>query len=113
MQQIAAKCNLKPVIILYFYSNQGDCTECEKQGYALTSLSENYPQLRIYSFDYNLDVSALKTLISIDDVDNKLPALVINGKVFYGYQSIDAIGKILPQLSTLQKSATSTPAKKK
>ena len=42
MQQLAAKCNLNPVFILYFYSNKGDCTDCEKQGYALTSLSETY-----------------------------------------------------------------------
>lgn len=110
MQQLAGKCNLKPVFILYFYSNKGDCTDCEKQGYALTSLSETYPQLRVYSFDYDLGVGALQTLISIDDVENRLPALFINGKVYYGFQSVDAITKILPQLATLQKSATSSPA---
>jgi hypothetical protein len=110
MQQLAAKCNLKPVFILYFYSNKGDCTDCEKQGYVLTSLSQEYPQLRVYSFDYNLSVGALQTLISLDDVDDKPPALVINGKTYYGYQPISAIEKILPQLSTLKKSATSTNA---
>lgn len=109
MKQIAAKCQLKPVFILYFYSNQGDCTDCEKQGYVLTALSEQYPQLRIYSFDYNLDVSALQTLISIDKIDNKLPALYINGNAYYGFQEQDSIEKILPQLKTLEK-ATSTKA---
>ena len=111
MKQVALKCNLKPVFILYFYSNKGDCANCEKQGYALTALAEDYPQLRIYSFDRNLDVSALQTFISIEDVQaTKLPALVINGKVYGGYQSVDDIIKILPQLKTLQKSATSTPS---
>jgi hypothetical protein len=110
MQQLAAKCDLKPVFILYFYSNAGDCADCEKQGYALTSLSETYPELRVYSFDYNLDVGALQTLISIDNVSDNLPALLINGKAYYGYQSVDAIQKILPQLSTLTKSASSTAA---
>ena len=110
MQQLAAKCNLKPVFILYFYSNKGDCTECEKQGYELTKLSTDYPALRVYSFDYNLDVSALRTLVSIDNVKNTLPALVINKKVRYGYQSIEDISTILPQLSTLAKSASSTSA---
>ena len=113
MKQVAAKCNLKPVFILYFYSNKGDCTTaCENQGYVLTSLSETYPQLRIYSFDYNLDVSALQTLISINDVANTLPALVINNKTYYGLKTRADIEKILPQLATLQKSATSTPTKK-
>ncbi len=114
MQQIAAKCNLKPVFILYFYSNTGTCTDCEKQGYVLTSLTQTYPQLRVYSFDYNLSVGALQTLLSIDDVQNNLPALRINGKNYYGFQSIESIQKILPQLSTLQKSAgTATSTKKK
>lgn len=108
MKQIAKKCNLKPVFILYFYSNQGDCADCEKQGYALTALSRDYPQLRTYSFDYTLGVSALQTLIATNDIDNKLPALYINGKTYYGYHSVDDIQKILPQLKTLQKSATST-----
>jgi len=109
MKQIAAKCNLKPVFILYFYSNQGDCENCESQGYVLTELAENYPSVRIYSFDYNLDVSALQTLISIDNVENKLPALLINGKTYYGFQSIEDVERILPQLATLNP-ATSTRA---
>jgi regulator of replication initiation timing len=111
MKQIAGRCGLKPVFILYFYSNTGDCADCEKQGYVLTSLAENYPQLRIYSFDYHLDVSALQTLITLDGVKNQLPALVINGTTHYGFQTRDAIEKILPQLATLQKTATSTPKK--
>jgi thiol-disulfide isomerase/thioredoxin len=110
MQQLAAKCNLKPVFILYFYSNKGDCPQCEAQGDVLTALSSEYPQLRVYSFDYNLQVGALQTLLSIDDVNYQLPALVINGKTYYGFQSTADIQKILPQLSTLQKSATSTAA---
>lgn len=114
MQQIAAKCGLKPVFILYFYSNTGNCPDCEKQGYVLTSLSEQYPQLRVYSFDYNLQVGALQTLISIDDVRGQLPALVVSGKVHYGFQSVQDIQKILPQLATLQKISTSTaPTAKK
>ncbi len=110
MKRIAAKCDLKPVFILYFYSNSGDCADCEKQGYALTALSETYPQLRTYSFDYDLGVSALQTLVAITNVEDRLPALYINGKTYYGYQSVDDIQKILPELKTLEKSATSTDA---
>ncbi len=108
MKKVAAKCNLKPVFILYFYSNKGDCKDCEEQGYALTALGEKYPQLRIYSFDYNLDVSALQTLVAINDVDNKLPALSINDQMYYGFRDVGSIEKILPQLATLSKAATST-----
>ena len=108
MQRIAEKCRLDTVFILYFYSNKGDCDDCENQGYVLTALSRQYPQLRVYSFDYNLGVGALQTLISIHDVQNELPALVINNKVYYGFHNVEDIEKILPQLATLEKSATST-----
>ncbi len=108
MKQLATRCNLKPVFILYFYSNEGDCVDCQKQGYVLTALAQTYPQLRIYSFDYDLDVSALKTLISIDDVKDKLPALYINNKAYYGFQSVADVTKILPPPSTPQEIPTST-----
>ena len=109
MQQVANKCNLKPVNILYFYSNKGDCTDCEKQGYALTGLSEKYPTLRVYSFDYNIGLAALQTLVDIHDVRNQLPALVINNKVYYGLHTMDDIEKIAPALLKLATStATST-----
>lgn len=111
MQQVAQKCNLKPVFILYFYSNKGDCTDCKPQGYILTALQEQYPQLRIYSFDYNLSV--VQTLVDIHDIkpsatNGGLPALVINNKVYYGLKTMQDIAKVLPQLKTLQKTATST-----
>src|ERR1035437_10255448 len=38
----------------------------------LIKLREDYPQLRVYSFDYNLDLSAIQTLISINKVDKRI-----------------------------------------
>lgn len=107
MQSVAEKCKLEPVFILYFYSNDGDCNACEQQGYVLTGLSQKYPNLRIYSFDYNLGLSALRTLIEINGVRDEMPALILNDKVYYGLHTMDDIEKILPELATL-KQATST-----
>lgn len=106
MQRVAAKCDLNPVFILYFYSNQGDCPDCAEQGYALTELSEEYPQLRIYSFDYDLDVSALQTLISIQEIEKTLPALVIKGQPYYGFKNAEDIKKILPEIQKLERAKT-------
>lgn len=106
MQRVATKCDLNPVFILYFYSNEGDCPECEEQGYVLTALSEEYPQLRIYSFDYNLDVSALQTLISIQEINKALPALVIKGNTYYGFKDVDDIKEILPEIAKLERAKT-------
>ena len=60
------------------------------------------------NYQNNLDVSALQTLISIDSISNNPPALFINGKAYYGFRDVEGIQKILPQLATLEKSATST-----
>ncbi|HVS79493.1 MAG TPA: hypothetical protein VHF05_00780 [Candidatus Paceibacterota bacterium] len=113
MQKIADKCDVKPIFILYFYSNNGDCPECEKTGYVLTQMRQDYPELRIYSFDYNLNLSALRTLISLYGVEPTLPAMILNGKVYYGFQSTDDIERIIPEIKALRAStteATSTTA---
>ena len=108
MQEVSEKCDLNPIFILYFYSNEGDCESCEEQGYILTALSRDYPQLRVYSFDYHLDVSALQTLIQIRNVEGSLPALVIKDKPYYGLKTIGDIEKIIPELATLKKATAST-----
>ncbi|HWB33862.1 MAG TPA: hypothetical protein VG753_00865 [Candidatus Paceibacterota bacterium] len=114
MQQIAQKCGTKPISILYFYSNTGDCPDCSRAGDVLTYLRQTYPDLRVYSFDYNLDLSALQTLIALRKVSNTLPAFVINnGTPIYGFKNVDDMQALIPGLTTLASStaATSTKAK--
>ena len=96
-KQLAAACGTKPVTVLYFYSNAGDCADCDKAGYALSYLHDTYPMLRVYSFDYNLDLGALKTFITIHKVDATLPAFVINGKKSYGFASLVDLEKQFPK----------------
>lgn len=105
MQRVSEKCGLEPVFILYFYSNRGDCEDCEEQGYVLTELAQEYPRLRVYSFDYNLDLSPLRTLLQINDVEARLPALIIKGEKYYGLQDTEAIMSILPELPNLKSAA--------
>lgn len=107
MKKVRERCGLKSVFVLYFYSTQEDCVDCEKQGYVLTALREQYPDLRLYSFDYNLDLSAVQALISIYKIKPELPALVINGKVYNGFQSLENIEKNLPELKKLKKTEAS------
>lgn len=87
-KQLAKECGTKPVTVLYFYSNAGDCEECDKAGYALSYLHDTYPALRVYSFDYNLDLGALQTLVALLKVKKTLPAFVINGKSVYGFTTL-------------------------
>ncbi len=104
MKQIAEKCdNIDPIFIFYFYSNSGDCKDCTKEGHVLTALKQKYPTVRIYSFDYHLALSVLKTFISINNIENNLPALLIDDTVYYGFHSVEDIEEILPELEELQK----------
>jgi thiol-disulfide isomerase/thioredoxin len=109
MRQISQKCASKPVYILYFYSNAGDCADCRRMGEVLTYLRQEYPDLRIYSFDYNLDLSAVKTLLVLRKVRNELPAFVINNKApVYGFKNLDQMQTLMPELKTLATSTSTT-----
>lgn len=99
MQKIKAKCGTTIVPVFYFYTTAENCSECIKQSAVLTEIRSSYPELRVYSFDYNLDLSALQSLIKIFKVeDTKLPALVINDKLYTGFQSIEDIEKAVPEI---------------
>lgn len=96
MKRISEKCKLDSIFIFYFYSNEGDCDDCTREGHVLTYLREQYPKLRVYSFDYNLDLSALQTLISIYKIENTLPAIVIDNETRYGFQGVGDLEALLP-----------------
>lgn len=107
LEQVSQKCkNIKPVYILYFYSNEGDCPQCASMGDVLTYLRQTYPGLRVYSFDYHLDLSALRTLIAVRKLDGSLPALIINNRPpVYGFKDLGAIQKLIPELKTMATSS--------
>jgi hypothetical protein len=112
-KKIADRCKTKPVSILYFYSNiDGQCNDCKKMGYVLTELHNKYPGLRVYSFDYDLDLSALQTLISLHKVKKELPALIIDGKTYQSFKSVEDVEKLMPELAILKEKADAAAAAK-
>ncbi len=135
LKKISQECKTTPVSIIYFYSNAGDCADCEREGYVLTRLRSEYPTLRVYSFDFNLDLSAVKTLLAINDITgtgtSTLPAIYVAGTqsvpatrttpyipatfahTYYGFQSVDIL-EATPQLTTLRalQNASTTSATK-
>lgn len=96
-RKLAEACKTKPVTVLYFYSNKGDCQDCDKAGYALSYLHNTYPSLRVYSFDYNIDLGAMQTFIALNKIQNTLPAFVINEKKIYGFTSLADLEKQFPK----------------
>lgn len=108
-KKLVEKCGSEkePVFIIYFYSNMGDCPECQREGFVLTRLKEKYPELRVYSFDYHLDLAAIQSLKTIYRVTSSLPSVVIEDKTYVGFKSLEELEDLLPD--TL-KEATSTKA---
>jgi hypothetical protein len=102
MKSITEKCGVKSTFILYFYGDKAHCPDCEKTGFVLDALHEKYPNLRIYSFDYNSTEPAVKTLISIYHVEPKLPALIINSDPYYGFKNLDTLETTVPAITRLK-----------
>ncbi|MFA5095357.1 MAG: hypothetical protein WC447_01715 [Candidatus Paceibacterota bacterium] len=102
-KQISARCKTKAAFILYFYTTAENCTECEKQSLALSALRDKYGELRVYSFDYSIDLSAVKSMIHIYKIeDTKLPALVIDDNVLTGFHGVDELESLVQNSFKLQ-----------
>ncbi|MDD5721181.1 MAG: hypothetical protein PHT16_01895 [Candidatus Pacebacteria bacterium] len=88
-KKISSRCGTKSAFILYFYTTAQNCSDCEKQGLVLSTLRSEYPELRVYSFDYSTDLSAVTSMLQIYKIkDTELPALVIDDEVLTGFQSL-------------------------
>lgn len=111
VRDISKRCNLESQTILYFYSNQGDCPDCKRQGFVLSSLRENYPDLRVYAFDYNLDAAGIEALRTIYKIDGSLPAVLANDRVYHGFLSLEDFAKIFPDLVATSTARTATTTK--
>lgn len=108
-KRLSETCGVKPTVTLYFYSNiPGECESCDRAGYALSYLRQTYPSLRVYSFDYHLDLAALRTLISVLKVEAKFPAFVIQGKRTYGFSTLEELEKAFPKSLFATSTASTT-----
>jgi|SRR3989344_1329738 len=89
-KKISERCKVKSAFILYFYIPKEVCPECEKQAIVLSALRDKYPELRVYSFDYSIDLSAVKAMLDIYKIkDTELPALVLDDELLTGFHDIE------------------------
>lgn len=112
LKKAAKQCELNLATIIYFYGDKNACPDCNKQGYILTYLRKKYPVLRVYSFDFNLPLSAIKTLKSIYAIKKDLPALVIQDETFHGFHSKQELKDILSQYIYLYPKPAATSSSK-
>lgn len=102
-KKISARCKTKSAFILYFYTTAENCSECEREGLVLSTLRDKYPELRVYSFDYSIDLSAVKSMIKIYKIeDTKLPALIVDEELLTGFQSMEELESRIKESFKLQ-----------
>ena len=103
MKRISARCKVKSAFILYFYTTALHCSECEREALVLSELRARYPELRVYSFDYGVDLTAVKTLLQIYKIkDTELPALVVDDELLTGFRELDELEAKIKESFKLQ-----------
>jgi hypothetical protein len=92
MKKISKSCGVKSAFILYFYTTKDNCSLCERESLVLTSLRAKYPELRVYSFYYSVNISAVQALLAIYKIkDTELPALVLDDEVLTGFHGVEEL----------------------
>jgi len=87
-QKLKESCDDEKGYVLFFYTNIGNCEDCEDQGLVLTNVHRNYPDFYVYSFEYYLDNAALDLLKERYNITSyRLPTLVVDDSVYYGFRS--------------------------
>jgi len=80
----------------------------------LTALRDKYPELRVYSFDFSTDLSAVRSMLDIFKIeDTKLPALVIDDNVLTGFQSVEELESRIKESFKLQETKPETQSETK
>jgi len=94
LKKASKECKINTKPILFFYSNEEDCKNCEQQGFVLSYIRKISKDVYVYSFDANLDTSAIRALkltYNITDV----PSLVVDDNTYMGFMDADDLFEIL------------------
>jgi len=102
-KRISERCGIKSAFILYFYTTAENCSLCKEESIVLGTLRMKYPELRVYSFDYSTDLSAVTSMLQIYKIkDTVLPAMVIDGEVLTGFHSLESLETRIKESFKLQ-----------
>jgi hypothetical protein len=101
-KELYNRCGTHIVSILYLYKD--GCEECVKQSIILDDLAKNYPEIRVYWIDKDLQTPALDTLISILGIKDT-PSIVIKNKVYDKLQTTNDIESHIPQIAQWKREA--------
>lgn len=112
-KRISERCGIKSAFILYFYTTAENCSLCKEEGMVLSALRVKYPELRVYSFDYSTDLSAVTSMLQIYKIkDTVLPAMVIDGEVLTGFYDLESLETRIKESFKLQEIKPEIDSKK-
>lgn len=87
-------CGTDIVNILYFFSDEKECPDCEKQAFVLTYLKKKFKdKLLIFSFDSKFEAEPMIPLLKKTYNVTTFPTIVIEGKPKSRFQDKDSILK--------------------
>lgn len=85
-------CGSDIVSILYFFSDESECSDCEKQAFVLTYLKKKFKdRLLIFSFDSKFDNEPMIPLLKNTYNVTAYPTIVIESRPLAGFQDKDVI----------------------
>lgn len=85
-------CGTDVVSILYFFSDEKDCPDCDKQAFVLTYLKKKFKdKLLIFSFDSKFEAEPMVPLLIKTYNVIKYPTIVIEGQPINGFADKDKI----------------------
>jgi len=85
-------CETDVVSILYFFSDEKDCPDCDRQAFVLTYLKKKFKdKLLIFSFDSKYELEPMIPLLKKTFNITKYPTIVIEGKSKEKFQDKDDI----------------------
>jgi len=89
-------CKKDSVLVLYFYSVNPECPECDTQGVILSYLKDVLKdKLLVFSLDANFNEEPLIELIRNNYDIEKTPAIVMDEKVYQGLTTKEELLKIV------------------
>jgi len=95
LKDMIQKCDLDYKIVLFFYSNSAENIDVsEKQGFVIDYLKKKSGNVKVYSFDSDLDMDIISIMKKIYGVTIS-PSTVIDGKVYAGFHSKEDLEKLI------------------
>ena len=92
MDKMSRECGGEFVPVLFFYERDGETSL--SQGEVLNQLRAAYPQVKVFSFDGNMD-TAIVSVLKEKYLVSSYPAVVFNGTRLVGFQSLEQLEKKL------------------